>query len=106
MPLFIFSAQKMHIKSIKQNSIAMTLRNFDSKILARKILVYLFYSHFGIFMAIWYFLPRFGMLSLVVNPGANPTTSSYNASVVKFYNAPSSLDVLKTKYFLLLLKTL
>jgi hypothetical protein len=37
----------------------------------------------------------------VLTTGANPTTSIYNASVVNFYNATSS--VLK-KYFILLWK--
>jgi hypothetical protein len=30
-------------------------------------------------------------LNSLVQPGANPTTSRYNASVVKIYNATSSL---------------
>jgi hypothetical protein len=31
-----------------------------------------------------------GFVSLSLSPGANPTTPSYNASVVKLYNATSS----------------
>jgi hypothetical protein len=40
--------------------------------------------------------------ALLLYPGANPKTSSYNASVVKIYNATSSLLRFEKKYFLLL----
>jgi hypothetical protein len=41
------------------------------------------------------------------HPGANPTTSIYNASVVNFYNATDSLARFeKKKYFSTCLKTL
>jgi hypothetical protein len=42
-----------------------------------------------------------------LNPGANPTITSYNASVVNFYNATGSLARFENKkFYLLLLKTL
>jgi hypothetical protein len=34
---------------------------------------------------------------VVVNSGANPTIASYNASVVKFYNATDSLECFENK---------
>jgi hypothetical protein len=52
-------------------------------------------------VAIWYILWLFGIFLVWYgfcilyqeksgNPGANPTTSSYNASVVKIYSATNS----------------
>jgi hypothetical protein len=42
-----------------------------------------------------------------INPGANSTIVSYNASVVNFYNASGSLARFENKkYYLLPLKTL
>jgi hypothetical protein len=35
----------------------------------------------------------------IMQPGANSTTSSYNASVVKFYNATGSLARFENKTF-------
>jgi hypothetical protein len=35
-------------------------------------------------------------------PGANPTITSYSASVVNFYNATGSLARFEKKYFILL----
>jgi hypothetical protein len=37
-------------------------------------------------------------LSYIITPGPHPTTESYNASVVKIYNATSSLVRFKNKY--------
>jgi hypothetical protein len=37
------------------------------------------------------------VLPMISKPGANPTTPSYNASVVKIYNAMSSLVCFEIK---------
>jgi hypothetical protein len=61
----------------------------------------IYYGHLVYFIAILYIFPRFGILlqEKTGNPGANPTTLSYNASVVKMHSATNSMARLLIKNY-------
>jgi hypothetical protein len=55
---------------------------------------------FGVFFLFWYVWTKKNLATLLwVGTYFNPTTLSYNASVVKNYNTAVALCALKTKIF-------